>query len=170
MPRLGGCISASGVSVCAFSQAQQSTALPTFESEPTALVLLFKNLLRNPLRQHERHYATAQTRSVGAHTPRSDQHGLRLRRDRRWRHPSCNMPARCRTRPSLPRRPRTATDSATRPVSSRARPSRPTSTNKILTSINKLAPRPTSHRTRPPTKMRLASINKLAPGRHPLEC
>jgi hypothetical protein len=43
--RSGGCIVASGASIHAFSQAQQSTALSTFESELTALVLLVKNLL-----------------------------------------------------------------------------------------------------------------------------
>ena len=43
--RSGGCIVASGASIYAFSQAQQSTALSTFESELTALVLLAKNLL-----------------------------------------------------------------------------------------------------------------------------
>ena len=43
--RPGGCIVASGASIHAFSQAQQSTALPTFESKLTALVLLIRNLL-----------------------------------------------------------------------------------------------------------------------------
>ena len=45
MSRSGGCIVASGASTHAFSQAQQPTALSTFESELTALVLLIKNLL-----------------------------------------------------------------------------------------------------------------------------
>ena len=43
--RSGGCIVACGASIHAFSQAQQSTALSTFESELTALVLLIRNLL-----------------------------------------------------------------------------------------------------------------------------
>ena len=43
--RSGGYIVASGASIHAFSQAQQSTALSTSESELTALVLLIKNLL-----------------------------------------------------------------------------------------------------------------------------
>ena len=41
----GGCSVTSGASIRAFPQAQQSAALPTFESELTALVLLIKNLL-----------------------------------------------------------------------------------------------------------------------------
>ena len=43
--RFGGCIAAPGASIHAFPQAQQPTALSTFESELTALVLLIRNLL-----------------------------------------------------------------------------------------------------------------------------
>ena len=43
--RSGGCIIAPGASIRAFSKAQQSMALSTFESELTALVLLIRNLL-----------------------------------------------------------------------------------------------------------------------------
>ena len=43
--RSGGCIVAHGASIHAPSQAQQSTALSTFESGLTALVLRIRNLL-----------------------------------------------------------------------------------------------------------------------------
>ena len=154
--RSGGCIAASGASIHAFSQVQQPTALQTFESELTALVLRIRNMLA--LRR-------LPALMLGASLPASVVHCANMsvimqlhKRDlsARARHIRTNLGfdygdiddgdivvQHVRTMQN-PTNTFTAAENHDRfhasVPASRVMPPKPTSTNKILRSINKLQP------------------------------